>query len=115
MKGIGCVGRLATEHALIDDNGDGLGTPPDWFRGVRAQRKARDGASPDGTRAHQFHLVRSEEERNLTPEARAKRDEVEQRIARLREMKDNLYLEDYYRELEALMLELALIYDQGSD
>jgi hypothetical protein len=30
-------------------------------------------------------------------------------------MKDKLYLEDYYRELEALMLELALIYDQASD
>src|SRR4029077_6004302 len=30
------AGRLATEHALLDDNGDGLGTPADWFRGVRA-------------------------------------------------------------------------------
>src|SRR5204863_7310884 len=29
--------RLATEHALLDDNGDGLGTPADWFRGVRAE------------------------------------------------------------------------------
>ena len=25
------AGRLATEHALLDDNGDGLGTPADWF------------------------------------------------------------------------------------
>ena len=25
-------GRLATEHALLDDNGDGLGTPATWFR-----------------------------------------------------------------------------------
>ncbi len=108
-------GRLATEHALIDDNGDGLGTPPDWFRGVRAVRKARDNATPDGTRAHQFHLVRSEAERSLTPEARARRDAVEQRIARLREMKDTLYIDDYYRELEALMLELAVIYDQDGD
>jgi hypothetical protein len=24
--------RLATEHALLDDNGDGRGTPADWFR-----------------------------------------------------------------------------------
>ncbi|HEV3339504.1 MAG TPA: hypothetical protein VG125_04085, partial [Pirellulales bacterium] len=30
--------QLATEHALLDDNGDRLGTPPDWFRGVRATR-----------------------------------------------------------------------------
>ncbi|MEK7996216.1 MAG: hypothetical protein AAB403_20645, partial [Planctomycetota bacterium] len=26
------AGRLATEHSLLDDNGDGLGTRPDWFR-----------------------------------------------------------------------------------
>src|SRR5574341_271881 len=36
-------GRLATEHALLDDNGDALGTPADWFRGIRAVKKARDG------------------------------------------------------------------------
>ena len=27
------AGRLATEHALLDDSRDGLGTPADWFRG----------------------------------------------------------------------------------
>lgn len=108
-------GRLATEHALIDDNGDGLGTPPEWFRGVRAVRKARDNATPDGTRAHQFHLVRSEAELALTPDARARRDAVEQRIARLREMKDKLFIEEYYRELEALLLELAVIYERSEE
>ena len=36
--------RLVSEHALIDDNGDGLGTPADWFRGYRAVRTAKDGA-----------------------------------------------------------------------
>ena len=33
------AGRLATEHALIDDNGDKQGTPAEWFRGVRLQRR----------------------------------------------------------------------------
>ncbi len=108
-------GRLATEHPLIDDNGDGMGTPPDWFQGVRAVRRAREGTAPDGTRAHQFHLVRSEAEQNLPAEARARRDEIEQKIARLRETKDKLFIEDYYRELEVLLLELASIYDQNSD
>jgi hypothetical protein len=51
--------RLATEHALLDDNGDGLGTPADWFEGVRATRQAKEGAAVDGPRAHQFHLIRS--------------------------------------------------------
>lgn len=108
-------GRLATEHALLDDNGDGLGTPPDWFRGVRAVRRARDNAAPDGTRAHQFHLVRSEAERKLSPEARARRDEIERQIAALRERKDKLFIDDYYRELETHLLALALIYDQEQD
>ena len=42
-------GRLATETALIDDNGDGQGTPAGWFRGVWTKRRARDGASPVDT------------------------------------------------------------------
>ena len=41
-------GRIATEHSLLDDNGDGLGTPPDWFSGVRVVKKAKDGTLPDG-------------------------------------------------------------------
>jgi hypothetical protein len=49
-------GRLTTEHALLDDNGDGYGTPADWFRGVRATKKPTQGNSVDGLRAHQMHL-----------------------------------------------------------
>ena len=37
--------QLATEHALIDDNGDRLGTPANFFRGVRAIQRAKDGAA----------------------------------------------------------------------
>ncbi len=104
-------GRLATEHALLDDNGDGLGTPADWFRGVRATKQAKDGATLDGTRAHQFHLVRSTAEQQLTPEMRARRDSLEVKIARLREAKAKLPDERYYQELEKLLLELAALYE----
>ena len=52
-------GRLATEHSLLEDNGDGRGTPPDWFQGVRAVKKSKDNALPDGLRAHQIHLVQN--------------------------------------------------------
>jgi hypothetical protein len=100
-------GRLATEHALIDDNGDGLGTPADWFRGVRATRKAAEGAALDGARAHQFHLVLSPEEQALPPEVRARRDSLELAVVQLRESKSKLSEEDYYRQLEVLLLELA--------
>lgn len=103
-------GRLATEHALLDDNGDGLGTPADWFRGTRATKQARNGASLDGARARQFHLVRSEAEQKLTAEQRARRDEIELAIENLRATKTKLGEAEYYRRLEALMLELARVY-----
>jgi hypothetical protein len=104
-------GRLATEHALLDDNGDGLGTPADWFRGVMATKRARDGAPLDGLRAHQFHLVRSQAEQQLAPETRARRDKLEQQIAALREKKEKMNEEKYFQELEKLLLELAKVYD----
>ncbi len=106
-------GRLATEHSLIDDTGDGLGTPPDWFRGIRATKSSRSGAQLDGFRAHQFHLVRSEAELKLTPEVRAKRDRVEFSINQLRETKPNVPEDDYYQELESYLLELARLYERA--
>ena len=62
--------QLATEHALLDDNGDKLGTPPNWFHGVRATQRAKDGAALDGTRAHQLHLIPSDRERGIPVETR---------------------------------------------
>ena len=103
-------GRLATEHSLIDDTGDGLGTPPDWFRGVRATKASKDGALLDGFRAHQFHLVRSEAELKLSPEVRAKRDTIELSINQLRDTKRTLPEDEYYQRLESLLLELARLY-----
>jgi hypothetical protein len=104
-------GRLATEHALIDDNGDGLGTPAEWFRGVLATKRARDGAALDGTRAHQFHLVRSAAEQLLSPEVRARRDKLELQLADLRAQKAKMDEEKYYQELEKILLEIAALYD----
>ena len=103
-------GRLATEHALIDDNGDGLGTPAEWFRGTRATKKAKDGAELDGTRARNLPLVRSDAEEKLTSEQRARRDELELAVEALRETKSKAAEADYYRDLERLMLELARVY-----
>lgn len=104
-------GRLATEHALLDDNGDGLGTPADWFRGVRATKQAKDGATLDGVRAHQFHLVRSADEQQLPSAVRIRRDEMEIAVAKLRLAKPKMKEAAYYRELEKILLELAAIYE----
>jgi hypothetical protein len=106
-------GRMMTEHALLDDNGDSLGTPADWFRGTRAVKSAKDGAPLDGFRAHQFHLVRSEAERQLSAEVRARRDALEVAVAKLREQKRQQAEDDYYQKLETLLLELARLYQTG--
>lgn len=103
-------GRLATEHALLDDNGDGRGTPADWFRGVRAVRTAKDGASPDGLRANQLCLVRSEREANMPPEVRRRRDDLELQVARLRHLKSKMPEPEYYKRLEPLLIQLAELY-----
>jgi hypothetical protein len=104
-------GRLATEHALLDDNGDGKGTPAEWFRGVRARRQPNEDADVDGARAHQVHLVLSSEELRLSPETRAQRDALEQQVfdlrARRAEFPDE---EQYLTQLETLLLELARVY-----
>jgi len=104
-------GRLATEHAILDDNGDGLGTPADWFRGIHAVKKPANGASLDGLRAHQFHLIRSAQEQKMSPEVRASRDALEMEIAKLREMKSELPEDQYYERLEPFLLDLAKLYE----
>ena len=102
--------RLATEHALLDDNGDALGTPADWFRGFRAIRTAIDGATPDGSRANQFFLNPSTEESQMPAEARQRRDQLELEIDHLRQQKPDLAEADYYGRLAPLMVELARLY-----
>ena len=102
-------GRLATEHALLDDNGDGLGTPADWFRGIHAVKKAANNAPLDGMHAHQWHLVRSKEDQKLSVEQRKKRDNLELEIAKLRQQKASMPEDEYYKKLEALVTELSEI------
>jgi hypothetical protein len=106
--------RLATEHALLDDNGDGLGTPAAWFRGIRATQRAKEGAALDGVRAHQIHLIPSDREARLPLEVRQRRDALELEVAALRDQKPTLDEAEYYRRLDALMTELAKLY-QASD
>ncbi|HEX4349276.1 MAG TPA: hypothetical protein VH251_02755, partial [Verrucomicrobiae bacterium] len=104
------AGRLATEHPLLDDNGDGLGTSADWFRSVRAVKTAANGKSVDGVRAHQFHLVRSEVEQELSPAARGRRDELEKKLSELRSRKETMPEDQYYSQLEGILVEIARLY-----
>ena len=104
------AGRLASEHPLIDDNGDKLGTPPDWFRGTRVIKDSNDNREPDGFRAHQIALIPSESERKLSPEQRLRRDQLEAKLEALRKQKSDLPISLYYQKLESIFLELGNIY-----
>jgi hypothetical protein len=104
--------QLPTEHALLDDNGDRLGTPADWFRGVHATRRAKDAAPLDGIRAHQFHLIPSDREREMSESDRVRRDQLEQALAALREKKGQFGENEYYEQIEPILVELARIYSK---
>ncbi len=106
------AGRLATERALLDDNGDGLGTRADWFRGIRPVQSAEDGAALDGYRAHQLHLVHSEAENAIPLELRAKRNKLELEVMALRDSKDKFSEEEYFTRLEKMLCDIAQIYEQ---
>ena len=107
------AGRLVTEHALLDDNGDSLGTRADWFRGIRPVQKAEDDTPLDGYRAHQFHLVRSEAERKMPPDLRAQRDRLELEVMKLRDAKEDFSEDEYFSKLEALLYQITQIYEQS--
>lgn len=94
--------RLLTEHAMLDDDGDAVGTrEPDALEG-------------DGALANRVFLVSLEGaagDRAVTPELRALFEEkaaIEERISDLRAIKQQLPLERYENELEDLLVELAL-------
>ncbi|MCA8993389.1 MAG: hypothetical protein KDA88_15480 [Planctomycetaceae bacterium] len=96
-------GRLATEHALIDDNGDGTPVRAEDFRGIQPI----DPEIADGARAHQWHVVPSDSERQLPAEVVQKRDALEIKLAELRRQKGSLGEEEYYRALEVILVDLA--------
>ncbi len=104
------AGRLATEHALLEDNGDGVGTPASAFHGPYDIRVESTSHAPDGRRAHQMTLVPSALERQLSEEMQARRNAIELRIFALRDHKAELAEEEYFAELENLLLEMAQIY-----
>jgi len=71
-----------TEHALLDDNGDGSARRRNGFRDARV-KSAANGKSIDGIRAHQVFLFPANR-RNNFPGSRARRDELERKLSALR-------------------------------
>lgn len=94
--------QLQTEHALLDDNGDGSGS---------LEPELAEGA--DGILASRVFLAPPLDSGAATsPELSAlvaRREELEQRLAELRSQRESLAEELYYQELETLLVELARI------
>ncbi len=107
--------RLATEHAMLEDNGDGLAVRADEFTGMHPNAKPPAGKTlPDGMRARQWHLVLNAQEAALSDDLRNRRDALERDAAAIRQQKDKLAPDEYYQELEAIFLELAKLYRQST-
>lgn len=95
---------LLTEHALLDDNGDGLGSAEPDVQGA------------DGSIAASLYLagpgsLATPADRPADPRLAAlytERDDLERRIADLRQRKAELEADVYERQLEELLVELAL-------
>lgn len=104
-------GRLATEHSLIDDNGDGKGVRSELYVGDRIAENAENPELIDGRIAARWHFVRSDEERRLTAEQREKRDVLEAQLEKLREQKNSLPEQEYLKQLEIIAVQLAEIYE----
>lgn len=100
-------GRLQTEHALLDDNGDKQGTRADIFQGLNLKETISTADPLDGALAHQWHLVPSARDAKLPAEIRRRRDELELQIIQLRQRKTELEEGEYYLRLETLLVELA--------
>lgn len=104
-------GRLATEHALIDDNGDGKGTRAEVYDGDRLKLNIENADQLDGSQAARWNFIRSDEERRLTPEQRETRDHLEQQLEVLRRRRDKLTEAEYLVQLEAILVPLARLYE----
>jgi len=69
-------------------------------------KRAKAGAgAPDGLRASQFQLVRSEQEQKIPPEIRARRDALELEVVKLRDNKAKTERDEYYQELEPVLVD----------
>lgn len=104
-------GRLATEHSLIDDNGDGKGVRSELYVGDRIADNTENLELIDGGNAARWHFVRSDEERRLSAEQRENRDALEAQLEKLREQKNSLPEDEYLKQLEVIAVQLAEIYE----
>lgn len=104
-------GRLATEHALLDDNGDKKGTRAEVYNADQLRTNIENADQIDGSTAARWYLIRSEEERRFTPEQRQMRDDLERQLEELRQRRNSVSETEYLLQLESVLVPLARLYD----
>jgi len=102
-------GRLASEQALLDDNGDSRGTPAAFYRGARPVKAPANGLKLDGALASRTLVSNFGKPDVRTAEERAQSDILFDQIESVRYRKKELNEDEYYLELEHLFLELAKV------
>ena len=102
--------RLATEHALLDDNGDRVGTAGDFYRGARPAKEPEPGKQVDGRTASRTILFSAPDAPQFTREQLAERTRIEEQIDAVRGRKSQLTEDAYLAQLEPLCIELAKLY-----
>jgi hypothetical protein len=100
-------GRLASEQALLDDNGDKRGTPASFFRGFRAAKAPADGLQLDGKFANRVFISKAPGTTELTQDQATRAAQIEEKIDAIRAQKSEMDEATYFAQLEPLMLELA--------
>lgn len=104
------AGRLSSEHALIDDDGDGVGHEVSSFNGIRL--KALD---QDGHLARHVVFGAKTDELELLPGQLQERNRLESLLEVLYSKKHDIPEEDYFSELESILDKLADLYRQAED
>ncbi|RMF37946.1 MAG: hypothetical protein D6753_16570 [Planctomycetota bacterium] len=105
--------RLATEHAMLDDNGDRVGTTADFYRGMRVVKKPAAGQAIDGASASRVVLFHGPQGIVFSPELERERNRIELQLDALRNRKASMREDEYWDALEAILLELAALYDRA--
>ncbi len=100
-------GRLASEQALLDDNGDSRGTPAAFYRGARPVKAPANGLKLDGAFASRILVSNFGVPDSRSNEQRALADSLANQIELLRAQKKDMAEDMYYKELERLFLEVA--------
>jgi hypothetical protein len=99
---------LATEQAILDDNGDGKGTPADFYRGLRLIKRSDDG-KVDGVLARGVWLKEPIQREGLSSQDRGLIEQLEKRLDDLRAQRSSIDSQRYYAELEDVFLQIARI------